>query len=55
MLFILNLEHLKSFNFGADEYANDVFGNPGWSYLQDFRIICDGEFIAGVNEKCKNY
>lgn len=26
------------FNFGADEYANDVFGNPGWSYLQDLKL-----------------
>lgn len=22
------------FNFGADEFANDVFGDPGWSYIQ---------------------
>lgn len=24
---------MKVFNFGADEYANDAFGNPGWSNL----------------------
>lgn len=39
------------FNFGADEYANDVFGNPGWSYLQDLGLY--DEFIAYVNENAK--
>ncbi|MGY3775708.1 endo-beta-N-acetylglucosaminidase [Helcococcus sueciensis] len=24
---------MKVFNFGADEYANDAFGNPGWANL----------------------
>lgn len=39
------------FNFGADEYANDVFGNPGWSYLQDLGLY--DEFIAYVNENAR--
>lgn len=39
------------FNFGADEYANDVFGNPGWSYLQDLGLY--DEFIDYVNENAK--
>lgn len=39
------------FNFGADEYANDVFGNPGWSYLQNLGLY--DEFITYVNENAK--
>ena len=39
------------FNFGADEYANDVFGNPGWSYLQDLGLY--DEFITYVNENAR--
>lgn len=39
------------FNFGADEYANDVFGNPGWSYLQDLKLY--DEFTQYANQLAK--
>ena len=39
------------FNFGADEYANDVFGNPGWSYLQDLKLY--DEFTQYANQIAK--
>ena len=35
------------FNFGADEFANDVFGDPGWSYIQ--RNGAYRDFVAYVN------
>lgn len=36
------------FNFGADEYANDVFSIPGWAELQNLNIY--GKFIDYANE-----
>ena len=39
------------FNFGADEYANDVFGNPGWSCLQDLKLY--DEFTQYANQLAK--
>lgn len=39
------------FNFGADEYANDVFGNPGWNYLQDLKLY--DEFTQYANQLAK--
>lgn len=39
------------FNFGADEYANDVFSVPGWEELQNLNIY--GKFIDYVNELAK--
>lgn len=36
------------FNFGADEYANDVFSVPGWEELQNLNIY--GKFVDYVNE-----
>lgn len=39
------------FNFGADEYANDVFTAPGWGELQ--RIGLYDEFIAYANDLAK--
>ena len=35
------------FNFGADEYANDVFSVPGWEELQNLNIY--GKFIDYAN------
>lgn len=35
------------FNFGADEYANDVFSVPGWEELQNLKIY--GKFIDYAN------
>lgn len=39
------------FNFGADEYANDVFTDPGWGELQ--RIGLYDEFIDYANDLAK--
>lgn len=36
------------FNFGADEYANDVFGVPGWGELQKLNIY--DKFIDYTND-----
>lgn len=36
------------FNFGADEYANDVFTEPGWGELQ--RLGLYGKFIEYAND-----
>ena len=38
------------FNFGADEFANDVFGNPGWAYIQSNRVY--SKFVDYVNHVC---
>ncbi|MBY4796953.1 family 20 glycosylhydrolase [Collinsella sp. AGMB00827] len=35
------------FNFGADEFANDVFGNPGWSFIQRSGVYRN--FVEYVN------
>lgn len=39
------------FNFGADEYANDVFTNPGWGELQKIGLY--DEFIEYANDLAK--
>ena len=39
------------FNFGADEYANDVFTEPGWGELQ--RIGLYDDFIDYANDLAK--
>lgn len=39
------------FNFGSDEYANDVFTNPGWEELQKIGLY--DEFIDYVNDLAK--
>lgn len=39
------------FNFGADEYANDVFSNPGWGELQKIGLY--DEFVVYANDLAK--
>ncbi|NLW52841.1 MAG: family 20 glycosylhydrolase, partial [Tissierellia bacterium] len=39
---------VKVFNFGADEYANDAFGNPGWQYLINLNIY--DKFVSFAND-----
>ncbi|MDO5027429.1 MAG: family 20 glycosylhydrolase, partial [Tissierellia bacterium] len=38
---------VKVYNFGADEYANDAFGNPGWSNLINLGIY--DKFVTFAN------
>ncbi|MDE8333808.1 family 20 glycosylhydrolase [Erysipelothrix rhusiopathiae] len=42
-----NADASSIFNFGADEYANDVFTSPGWGELQKNGLY--GDFIAYSN------
>ena len=40
------------FNFGADEYANDVFPNrPGWAEIQNNGVY--NKFVTYVNDLCQ--
>lgn len=39
---------VEIFNFGADEFANDVFGSPGWFYIWYYQLY--DKFIAYIND-----
>ena len=42
--YFANANVSEIFNFGADEYANDVFSNPGWGELQKIGLY--DEFVV---------
>lgn len=42
--YFANANVSEIFNFGADEYANDVFSNPGWGELQKIGLY--DEFVC---------
>lgn len=49
--YFANANVSEIFNFGADEYANDVFSNPGWGELQ--KICLYDEFVVYANDLAK--
>lgn len=49
--YFANANVSEIFNFGADEYANDVFSNPGWGELQKIGLY--DEFVVYANDLAK--
>ena len=49
--YFANANVSEIFNFGADEYANDVFSNPGWGELQKIGLY--DEFVIYANDLAK--
>ena len=49
--YFANANVSEIFNFGADEYANDVLSNPGWGELQKIGLY--DEFVVYANDLAK--
>ncbi|MFQ9889328.1 MAG: hypothetical protein ACLRWM_01940 [Streptococcus sp.] len=48
--YFANANVSEIFNFGADEYANDVFSNPGWGELQKLVYMMNLLFLLTISK-----